>query len=127
VAVDDAALVGGLHRPSQLFDELGRSLGGQGPAAELVGQSAALDEFQATVGAAVLPAHLINLHDVGVVQLGDRFGLDLEAGDLFGAGGGAGQDTLEGHDAAQAVLAGLVNDGHAATTEQFQDVIAGDV
>ena len=43
-----------------------------------------------------------------------------------GAGVAAGQDHLEGDDAVEPELAGLVDDAHAAAAQLAQDLVAGD-
>ena len=50
--------------------------------AELLGQAAAVDELQREERQALVLADLVDLHDVRVLQPGDRLGLGAEAGQL---------------------------------------------
>ena len=70
-------------------------------------------------------ADLVDLHDVGVLQSGDRLRLDAEPLPLRGAGISAAQDHFQGDDAVEADLPGLVNDAHAAAVQLLQDLVAG--
>ena len=47
-------------------------------------------------------ADLVDLHDVRVLQPGDRLGLGAEARELRRPGVGAGEDHLEGDEAVRA-------------------------
>ena len=70
----------------------------------------------ATYGRAVVFADVVDLQDIGVAERGDRFRLDLEAGDLDFVGIGA-PDHLQGDEPVQPAVAGLVDDAHAAAAE----------
>src|SRR6266478_4926608 len=69
---------------------------------------------------------LMNLHDVRVLQLGDRLGLSLEASQVPGAGVGAGQDHLEGDEALEAALPGLVDNAHSAAPQLRQQFVVSE-
>ena len=71
-------------------------------------------------------ADVEDLDDVGVLELGDGLGLGQEAGGGLGAGVRAGQDHLQGDDAVEPDLAGLVDDAHAAAAQLAHDLVAGD-
>jgi hypothetical protein len=124
--VDDAGLVGGVHGPGQRLAELGGLAGWQRGAGELPVQAAAGHELQGEVRPAVGLADLVDLHDVGVLKAGDGLGLGAEAGQFVGAGVGAGQDHLEGDQAVQAEVPGLVDDAHAAPAQFPEELVAGD-
>src|SRR2546421_229156 len=83
---------------------------GAGTALELARQAAPSHELQGEVGPALPLAHLVDLHDVRVAQVGDGSRLGPEAGQLGTAGVAAGQDALEGDDTVEADLPGLVDD-----------------
>ena len=85
VAVDDAAVVGRVDGGRQSFHNPSRLGRGQRRPLEFVGQAAALDEFQRKIRLALTLADLIDLHDVGVLQAGHRFGFAAETLDLTGA------------------------------------------
>jgi hypothetical protein len=67
----------------------------------------------------------VDLHDAGMLQAGDRFGLLPEARPLALAGVSADQDHLQGHGAAEPAVAGLVDDTHASTTDEPHDLVTG--
>ena len=67
------------HQCSRLASRLRNPL-------DLLGQVAALDELHREVGPAVHVAHVIDLHDVGVAQAGDRLRLAQEALQLLRPG-----------------------------------------
>jgi hypothetical protein len=76
-------------------------------------------------------AHLVlagveQRHDVGMMQAGDRLGLRQEAHHLVWPGVGAGEDHLQRDDPAQAQVARLVDDAHAAAAQLLQVLVAGD-
>jgi hypothetical protein len=126
VAVDDAALVGRLHRPGQGLDPGGGLEGGLGPAGGVVGQGAAVEVLEGEIGLTLVLADLVDGDDIGVLQAGDGLRLRLEAGAADGLGEPAGQHHLEGHQAAQRLLPGLVDDAHAAAAQLLQDHIHAD-
>ena len=84
------------------------------------------DVLQLEEGQAVGLADVVDLDDVGVLELGDGLGLGQEAGGGDGVGVGAGQDHLQGAGAVQADLPGLVDDPHAAAAQLALDLVAGD-
>ena len=49
-------------------------------------------------------ADLVDLHDVGVVQASDRFGLGMEPRQVLRAGVRAGLEHLQDHDALQLLM-----------------------
>ena len=77
------------HQGSRLASRLRNPL-------DLLGQVAALDQLHREVGPAVHVADVIDLHDVGVAQAGDRLRLAQEALQLLRPGVGAGQQHLQG-------------------------------
>ena len=77
----------------------------------------AFEQLQRDERQAVDLADLVDLDDVGMAEPGDGLGLDPEAGEVVGAGLAAAADHLEGDQAVQARLPGLVDDPHAAFAE----------
>ena len=114
VAVDDAALVGVVDGLGHLGHQPGRLARRQRAVGGLLGQAAALDEAHAEVVLALVLADLVDRHDVGVVEVGGRLGLDVEPLDVGLGGELAGQDHLQGDRPVEADLPGLVDDAHAA-------------
>jgi hypothetical protein len=70
-------------------------------------------------------ADLVDLHDVRVVQPGDRLGLDPEPRPRLVRGRARRLDHLQGHEAVQVQLKRLVDDAHAASAQLRQDRVAG--
>ena len=120
-------LVGDMHGSGQRFDHLGRLLGRQRRAVQFVGQAAAGAELQREVGMAFVLADLVNLHDVRVLQPGDRLTLGAEAGQFLGPGVLPGQDHLERDQTFERNLPGLVDDSHAAAGDLLQQLVIADV
>ncbi len=123
--MENVLLMGVVHGPSQGLDQGGGLAGRQGCAVEAVGQTAAVDELEGEEGQAVLLADLVDLHDVGMLQAGHRLGLGLEAGQGVGAGVVGGEHHFEGDHTAQAGVAGLVDDAHAAAPQLTEDLVTG--
>ena len=60
-----------------------------------------------------------------MLQASDGFRFPAETGHLVGAGVGAGQHHLQGHQPAQLDVAGQVHHPHAATAQLTQDFVTG--
>jgi hypothetical protein len=67
---------------------------------------------------------LEDLHDVGVLQLGNGPYFDLEAMAILRVGRGAPQDHFDGDRPLEFEVLGLVDHAHAAPTEFFLDDIS---
>ena len=96
-------------------------------AADPLRQAAAIDVLEREIGQPFVLADLVDLHDVRVLQTGDRLGLGVEPGQLLRPGVCAGQHHLQGDDAVQLRLPRLVDDAHAAAAQLGQDRIALDL
>jgi hypothetical protein len=110
VAVDDAAVVGRLHPERHLGHQFGRRVGAQ-PAgrAEPLHEAAAFQALHRHVRVPVGLAAVEHLDDVRVADGGDRLGLGEEPGQLARVGVPAGEHHLEGDDAVQLDVPGLVH------------------
>ena len=62
-----------------------------------------------------------------MVELGHGPGLRVEALDKGRLLGGLGREDLEGHDAVEGLLAGLVDHAHAALAQELEDLVAGNI
>ena len=82
-----------------------------------------VDELHDVVVQAVLLADAEDRHDVGVVQLGRRPRLALEAAQLPRVEQGVAGQHLDGHVPAQGELLRLVDDPHAAAAHLPQDLV----
>jgi hypothetical protein len=71
--------------------------------------------------------HLVDLHDVGVLQPGNGLGLGAEACQVVRPCVAPRQDHLEGDQAVGQDLPSLVDDAHAAPAQLPQDFVAGHI
>ena len=121
--MDDAALVGHLHRAGQRLNELGGPTRSRRTLGNPLLETAAFHELQRKIGPTFVLARLVNLHDVGMKQLGNGFRLGAKPRQADLANMRSSQDHLQSDEALQATMSRLVNDAHAAPPELFQDVI----
>ncbi len=121
--MDDAALVGHLHGARQRLDELGGRPRTRRALADPLVEAASLHELQRKIGPAFVLAGLVDLHDVGMKQLGDGFRLGAKPRQAHLTDMRSRQDHLQGDQALQPAVPRLVDDAHAAPAEFFQDVI----
>ena len=122
VAVEDADHVRVVDGAGDLGDQPG---GGPVIAAErlaAVDEAAALDQPHRVVVLAVALAVLEDRHDPRVLQGRQGRRLVMEAADLV-LGEPGGPDHLQGHVAAEPVLAGPVDDPHPALAELLDDLV----
>ena len=96
IAVQDAALMGGMDSLADLQHHACRFLRRLRGGGNLVLQVAPVDEFQGEKRTAVGLAGVVNLDDIGVLQVGDGLRLNFEPGDGVGAGVPAAQDHFQG-------------------------------
>ena len=122
VAVEDAGLMGRLHRQDERDHPLGRLLGWQHLPHQATDQATSFQQLECHVRGAVVLADVVDLEDIGVPQHGHGFGLDLEAGDLDFVGMRPA-DHLQGDDPVQPTMAGLVDDSHSAPAELTADFV----
>src|SRR5262249_19313109 len=125
VAVDDAANMGVVDGLGHIGEQRGDRWRGLWSASSPLGQAAAGNEFQGEERQAVLFAHLIDLHNVGVLETGHDFGFGTKAYQVVGLGVRRGPNHLEGYRAVQADLPGPVDDAHAAPAELTLNLVAG--
>ncbi len=123
--MDDAAEMGVVDRSRQGFEQLGGLSCRQGSVRQTASERAAVDKLQREVRMAAILAHLVDLHDVGMLQSGHGLRLGPEARQFVAAGMSAGEDHLEGDDAPQARLPSAVDDAHASPTQLIQQLITG--
>jgi hypothetical protein len=90
VAMNDPALMRDVDGVGQRGNECGRLASRLWNPLAFLNQVAALNELHREVRPAVHVANVIDLHDVGVAQAGDRLRLAQEALQLFRPGAGAG-------------------------------------
>ena len=87
----------------------------------------ALDELHGVKADVAILAHLVNRHDVGVVQPCRGAGLAAEPLLDHPVAGHMSRQDLERHAAAQRDLLGLVHDAHAAPADLAEDPVVADL
>jgi hypothetical protein len=92
--VNDPLAVGVVDGPGQCPHQLGSFARRLRQVAKLFGQGAAVHVFQSEVGATVVLTDFVDLHDMGVLEPSDDFGLAPEPAAVVGRGIGAGQNHL---------------------------------
>ena len=108
----------GLNQPGRIRGRSRRAV--QCPIETAAGEVLQLEERQAT-----RVADVVDLHDAGVPQARDRFGLGAEPRHGRRPGMQAGQDHLERAGAVECHIACQVDDSHAAAAQLAEDLIAG--
>ena len=89
-------------------------------------QGHAVEKFHGDEGLALLIVDLVNGADVGMVESRGRLGFALEAAQGLRIFGDIVGQELEGDEAAEFEVFGLVDDTHAATAEFFDDAVMRD-
>src|ERR1700747_518592 len=72
-------------------------------------------------------ANFIDGANVWVIQRGGGLRFALEAGESLRIASDFGREELEGHEAVELGVLGLVDDAHPAAAQFFEDVIVGNV
>ena len=127
VAVERAALVRILNGLGDKAHVLRRLGGGQRFFADERGQVLSLDIFHREVVLTIVLAHLVDGHDVGVMQIGRRLGLRQEALQRGGIGQLARQNHFYRHNAVETHLPGLVDHAHSASSDFLQQLVIAEV
>ena len=117
VAMDDPGLVGGVHGAGEGLDQRGGLARGHGLLGQPLGKAAAFGEFEREIRSIVVLADGVDGDDVRMTQPGDGVGLGLESLDLVLSRELSLGNRLDRHDAAKLLVAGLVDDAHAASTQ----------
>ncbi len=91
------------------------------------GQAAAVDELHGVVVDPLLAAHSEDRHDVGMVQLRGRLGLDLEPLAPLGVDRRREREDLQGDPAAQGDLLGLIDHAHAPPPDLADDGVVAEL
>ena len=87
-------------------------------------QAAAADKFQREIWQSLMLVDIVDLDDVGMLQISDGLSLGEEAIQLMLTGVSAGQDHFQSYPAVQADLPRLVHHSHAAPPKLADDLIA---
>ena len=123
VAMDDAAGVRRVERVGDLDAERKDGFEFHRAAADQVLERRTVEELHDEEGAAVVLADVVNGADIGMIQSGSGFGFAAKTleglailREIFGK-------KLQGDEAAEARVLGLVNHAHAAAAELFDDPV----
>ena len=87
----------------------------------------AFDEFHRDERLPVVDAHFVNLDDVGMAQAPRGHSLEAEPPEIVVVGKRTQQQKLEGHEAVEAALAGLVDDPHPTARNLLQQFIVAEL
>jgi len=120
VAVDDLALVGAAQRPRHLERDARRFGPGELALLQAISQAAARHQLHDEVTLPALLAHVIDLDDMGVVELRQRAALAHKAQHHLGFG--ALGKHLDGHLAPLAQIQRAIDLGGPADAQQFDDL-----
>ena len=121
--MNDAPVVRELLRAGEDFDQARGAAGRPGRPGEVMSERPALDILEGQIGPAVRLADLEDLHDVRMLQRGDRLGFTAKTLAFGSAGVSARQDHLQRHQAVQVLLTGLVDHPHAAPAQLALDFV----
>jgi hypothetical protein len=120
--MDDAALVGMLERHTNLTGKVNKLIKIAGGAFM---QAGSLDEFHHNEGSVAHLACVVNRDDIGVIELGDGFGLLKEARSAFCFHLVAG-DEFHRHLALERRVEGAMHGAHASLAELFLKAVSID-
>ncbi len=120
VAVDDATLVGVRERRTEDRPDAQHVAVRQRPVAQQLGERRPLDELGHEVDGVLVAAGFVERDDPGVRQAGGGEGLALAAA----VGVVADRDPLDGDVALEVLVAGAIDDAHAARAERRPEPVA---
>ena len=125
VAVDDVLVMRDGKRLAYLAADLGDLALIDGAALQNGAlQIGAAHVFHDNEVRAVIVAPVVHVHDVGALQVGRRCGFLLEARREFGVGCVLRQHHLHSDNAAERLVLGLVDLGHAANADALGDAVS---
>ncbi len=124
--MDDASGVGGIEGVGNLDGQGKHRLQFHGPVADQVLERDAVEELHHEEMTAAFLADVIDGTDIGMVQGRSGLGLAAEALQCLAVLGEIVGQKLQGDEAAEAGVFGLVDDAHAAAAELFDDPVMRD-
>src|SRR4029077_10996211 len=83
IAMDDSALMNRGHRPSQRLDQVSCDRRWLWYSSGLLGEIGSIDVFHDKIRQALMLTDLIDLEEFGMMEPGQRFDFDAEAGEVF--------------------------------------------
>src|SRR3954447_5745057 len=114
----------GLDGPRQGFDELSSRTYLLWLAPEALIQAAASDELEDKVRSAFGLAHIVNLHNVGMLQAREGGSFCAQTCQVLRLGVKSAQNHLQRHNALKSDLPSPIDDPHAAAADFFDDFVA---
>ena len=120
VAVQNIFCMGEVDGLRNFLDVLDCLLRRQRPGADRVGERACADEFHREKGQALLLAHIIDGHDVRMLQLSNRQRFGAKSLPKFGTSELASREYLQSDFTIQAELTCEIDDAHSAAADFFQ-------
>ena len=123
IAVNDAALVGGIEGIGDLTRDVHRLFHRHGASRQPIRECVALDELhdQRVRRGRFLEA--VDVRDVRVIQRGEHLSLAAEAREAIGIVGHGGEEDLDRHVAIQPPIATAVDFAHPARAEDAHDLV----
>ena len=122
IAMDDAFVVRGFERVSNLMGDAQDVIDRHRPALQALGERLPLDEFHDQEVLLRDHFHAEERGDVRVVECGERFGFALEARDALWIEREGLRKNLDGDFASELGVAGAVHLAHAAGAERPDDL-----
>ena len=116
-----AALMGVMDGPGQGLDHLRRRPWRARECRRLLGQAARIGKLHHQKRPAVMFADLVDLHDVGMMQPGDGLAFERKRARACAESSDLGLQHLDGDDAIELFLPGLVNHAHAAASQPVRE------
>ena len=124
--MDDAFGVGGVECVGDFNGEGNELIAGKRATADEMVERDAIEELHGDEGLALVLPDIVDGANVGMVESGRGLSFATETGQSLGIAGEFGGEKLEGDEAMQARVFGLVDDAHAASAEFFGDAVVRD-
>ena len=112
IAVQDASLMCMVHGAGHHGHQLRGHPGPWVRFRECLTEASAVDQLHHEVTDAVVLAHVVDRHNVRMIEIGDRLGLEVKPADIVAVSERSASKHLEGHRAIEAPLHLAINDAH---------------
>jgi hypothetical protein len=126
VTMDDAFGVSTIKRISDFDGQRQQRFLRHGATVDAMFQRDAFQKFHGDERMPVLFADVVDGADIGMIQRGGGLGLALKTCQRARIARNFRREKLEGHEAVQPRVLGLINHAHSATAELLQNAIVGD-
>src|SRR5579862_1790594 len=121
--MNDAFGVGGVERVGNFDGQRENGLDLHGTPGDAALQRHTVEKLHGDEGMAVLLTDVVNGADVGMIQRGGGLRFALEAGERLGVPREFVGKELEGHEATEAGVLGLVDHAHSAVPKFFKNAV----